>query len=255
MNAFQVLRKIGPFDIKNIGRDSLLNWMVIMPLLIALMLRLAMPPLITLIQEELAFDLTPYMAPIVGGYFLVLFTPVLFGIVIGFLMLDERDDRTLLALRITPMPLTSYLTYRLAIPMLIGAAMTLITFPLANLAQLPVGTLLIVALFAAFEAPVFALFLASFGENKVQGFAIMKGTGPILVGPMLAYFIPATWPGFVEYLFALLPTYWPVKLYWSLIEPGMHGPPALWAAGTVVYHVALLALLLRRFNTMMDRLN
>jgi fluoroquinolone transport system permease protein len=250
MNAFQILRRIGPFDLKNVRRDSLLVWMVIMPLFLAGVLRWAAPQIVDLVQTQMGMDWSPYVGPIVGGYFFVLFTPVLFGIVIGFLLLDERDDRTLLALRVTPMPMASYLAYRLTLPLTLSFLMTLVVFPLFGLVEVNLANIVLPALVAALEAPIFALYLASFGKNKVEGFALMKASGPLLILPMVAYFVSTPW----EYLFAVLPTYWPIKLYWSFIEPGMHGSPIIWAVGAVIWHVALIALLLRRFNTVMNEL-
>jgi fluoroquinolone transport system permease protein len=44
--------------------------------------------------------------------FLVVVMPALVGMVIGFLLLDQRDDQTLAALQVTPLTLNGYLIYR-----------------------------------------------------------------------------------------------------------------------------------------------
>lgn len=41
---------------------------------------------------------------------------MVFGVVTGFLLLDERDDRTLTALQVTPLPLRAYIFYRVTVP-------------------------------------------------------------------------------------------------------------------------------------------
>ena len=63
-------------------------------------------------MAEYAFDLRPYYDAFMG-YFLVSLAPMMFGIVIGFLLLDECDDNTLMALQVTPLSLNNYLLYRL----------------------------------------------------------------------------------------------------------------------------------------------
>jgi fluoroquinolone transport system permease protein len=65
-----------------------------------------------------------------GGYLLT--APGMVGMVIGFLLLDERDARTLTALRTTPLSMRRYLGYRVALPLLLGSMSTLIGFPLQD---------------------------------------------------------------------------------------------------------------------------
>jgi fluoroquinolone transport system permease protein len=59
------------------------------------------------------FDLTPYHPLVMGGY--VMTAPGMAGMVIGFPFLDERDARTLAALRTTPLSMRQYLPYRVAL--------------------------------------------------------------------------------------------------------------------------------------------
>jgi len=59
---------------------------------------------------------------------------------------------------------------------------------------------------------MFALFNATLAQNKVQGFAVMKATSIIPIPPLLAYYGDSGW----QWLFGLVPSYWPVKVYWLL---------------------------------------
>jgi fluoroquinolone transport system permease protein len=52
-------------------------------------------------------------------------------------------------------------------------------------------------------APLAALALAALAANKVQGLALMKAAGVVLIPPMIAYFLPAPW----RLVFALTPTW------------------------------------------------
>jgi hypothetical protein len=65
-----------------------------------------------------------------------------------FLFLDERDARTLTALRTTPLSMRQYLAYRVALPLLLGTASTLIGDPLTELTPLPMSTQLPIAIVA-----------------------------------------------------------------------------------------------------------
>lgn len=246
MNTIRVLQALGPIDLRNIRRDSLLLWMASMPFFFLFIFRLVVPWARDLILARLAFDVAPYYILLVG-YAFIIGIPTLFGVVIGFLLLDERDDGTLTALQVTPMPLNAYLAYRVTFPIIISLTLTLLTFPWNGLLYLPLGQLFWVAVVAAPLAPIFALFLAVFAANKVQGFAIMKGSGIFLVAPLIGYFIDSNW----QRLFGLIPTYWPLKLYW-VFEAGQPYGWLYFIVGLGIQAI-YLALFLRRFNHIMRR--
>lgn len=245
MLRFSTLKALGLGDIHNIRRDSMLGWMMFIPLLLALLARIIVPAVQSWLLRDYGFDLTPYY-PVLMSYFFILSTPVVFGTVIGFLLLDERDDQTLTALQITPLTLNRYLVYRLGMPIGLSFGIGLFVFPLFNLIDIPLTQLSIILVIAALEAPIFALFLATFAENKVAGFALMKGAGAILVLPVVAYFVPSNW----AYLAGIIPTYWPMKVFWVVAEG-----QSVWPYFVIglLYHILWLVVLLRRFNRVMHR--
>jgi fluoroquinolone transport system permease protein len=109
------------------------------------------------------------------------------------------------------------------------------------------GALVLTAVSAAPLAPIFALLLATLAQNKVQGFALAKVAGVVLIPPMLAYFISAPW----QIILGIFPTYWPAMTLWS----AQAGDPIFWfyCGVGLVYQLIFLALLTRRFNKIMQR--
>lgn len=163
---------------------------------------------------EFQFDLTPYYGLIMS--FVLLMPPILAGTVVGFLLLDQRDDQTATALQVTPLSTTGYLAYRMTVPTALSLVITCAVLPLAGLVQVGFVTLLLSALSAAFLAPFYALLVAALAANKVQGFAVTKALGVLLVPPTLAYFVAPPW----HWAFGIVPLYWPVKLFWLLHSGG-----------------------------------
>jgi len=245
MQNLSTLRTLGLGDVRNIGRDSLLAWMIFIPLLTGLVVRLLLPRLTPWLLSRYGFDLTPYDG-LLMSYLVVLMTPILFGAVIGFLLLDERDDQTLLAMQVTPLPLSSYLLYRLSLPVGLSVVMNLLLFPLTGLGVLPLSAQLPVVILAALQAPLMALFLGTFAENKVAGFALTKGINAVLVLPTLSFFFPPVW----QWLMALIPTFWPLKLFWVLLAGG-NGWGYFFVG--VIFQVGLLLILMRRFERVLHR--
>ena len=73
----------------------------------------------------------------------------------------------------------------------------------------------------------------------------MKGTGQILWVPVVAYFMPGAW----EFVFGIVPMYWPAKAFWVLEEGGASG----WgyALFGIVYQMLVVWALQRRFDRVM----
>lgn len=246
MNTLHVFRALGPIDGKSVQRDSMLKWMVIIPLFLALLIRLGVPFITQRILEQFGFDLSVYY-PVIISYFFLLLTPMLFGVVTGFLLLDERDDHVLTALQVTPMSMNQYLLYRMGLPFILSILMTLVVFPLSGLVTFSLSNLLLAAIAAAPLAPIYTLGMAAFAENKVQGFALMKGSGVLVLIPIVAYFIPSLW----QLAFGFVPTYWPVKLYWVLQDGGAGA--WIYLLVGLLYQGILIALLVQRFNRSMHQ--
>lgn len=247
--ALRIVGALARNDARGVGRDPLLRWLVGYPIALALVLRWGVPALADPVRARFGIELLDYRVLLVG--FMVELLPVLTGMVVGFLLLDERDDATLSALQVTPLGLGGYLAYRVALPIVASVAMTLVTVPLVGLAPVDAGPLFAVALGAAPLAPLFALFLAAFARNKVEGFALTKASGMLFVPPVLAYFVAPPW----QWLFGLFPTYWPAKAFWAQQGVVWSGgataaavPYAVPLAVGVVVQAVMIAWLLRRFR-------
>lgn len=239
MNSLTRLRTLGLNDVKLVRRDSLLWWMMGIPIVYALVLRWGLPPLAEWLEPR--FDLMQYSFLIVS-YILISVPPIIFGMVIGFLLLDERDDGTLMALRVTPMPFTLYILYRVAVPQVLSAVTTVVAVPLSGVVTVTPLPLVLAASLAATEAGLVTLLLGAYAQNKVQGFAIMKGFGGITVLPVVAYFMPEGW----QLLAGVFPNYWPVKLFW--MEDGAGVSFWIYLAVGAAYHAALFLVLLKKFQ-------
>lgn len=244
MNALGLLRTLGPVDLRNVRREPLLAWSVVFPLVLALLVRWGVPALAGWLAGRFGFDLVPYYPLIAAGYLLV--APSFIGFIVGFLLLDERDDRVLEAMRVTPVPLGSLLAYRIGVPLGAGLGVTLVGWPLMGLVALPAPALVAAAGLAAFSGPALALFLPAFAENKVSGFALMKLYGAVTDLPLFAWFVPEPW----QWLAGLIPPYWPMKVVWQAAAGAPWVPFAL--AGLAV-NAAAVALFARRFRRVLTR--
>jgi len=245
MKATRIVRSLGPIDWKSVQRDSMLRWMILIPAVAAIVIRVGAPPLARFSLERFGFDLTPYFPLIVSLIGAAM--PMIYGAIVGFLVLDQRDDHTITALQVTPLTLVGYLGYRAVMPTLLGMLVTLFVVPVSELVDIRPQSLLMTALANAPFAAMTALFLAAFAENKVQGFALMKAGGVIFIPVVLAHFVESGW----QLVFGLLPLYWPVKLFWVLEAGQSFG--WFYFLVAMIYQGAIIWLLLRRFDRVMHR--
>ena len=232
-------RALARADLRNIARDPLLLWIGALPFFLALFFRLA-PLLRDILLARFAFDLATYY-PLIASAFLTS-APGIAGMVVGFLLLDERDDGVLMAIAVTPLHPAAYLAYRVAAPLLVGFATTVVAYPLLGFVALPAGDLVAVAAVAAMTAPVTALFLAIFAENKVSGFAVVKILNVVGIAPVAAWFVDEP----LQWLAGIVPSYWPMKMLWLAADGRPYGSYALTGVAVTCVVLALLSRIFRR---------
>ena len=228
-------------DLFNLRRDPLLIYLALVPWLMVLLVRLAVPSLTVWLQEVYGIDLVPHYHLIVS-FFFVMEIPMIIGVVMGLLLLDERDDGVLTALGVTPVSGLRFLRYRLWLMIGLSAVHVLVCANLTGLVPPEAWPRLVpVALGCSLFAPLLALIMAVFAGNKLEGLALMKALGVLLVGPVAAYFIRSEW----QLVLGVMPSYWWARAYWALGRGS-----EMWAClgiGTV-YHAALILWLTGRFR-------
>jgi len=241
-----VFRSLGAIDARNVARDPMLRWMALFTPGFGLLFRWAVPPVSHALDRQFGFDLVAYYPLLVS--FLPLVAAGMTGTVVGFLLLDQRDDQTMTALLVTPMRLGDYLRYRLGGLMVLTAMFGAIMVPLAGLTETTPIQVVLSAVTAAPLAPIYALFLGTFAANKVQGFALAKAVGVVFVPCIVSYFVTGPW----QSAFGLVPHYWALKVFW-LFEEGAMGPGLAHALIGVAWQAAVLMMLVRRFSHVVRR--
>lgn len=232
--------RLGLVDLKQSLRDPLAAAAFVLPFVAALGMRLLVPPLSGILMRNFSFDLLAYLPAFVG--MLVLVPAVFTGMIAGFLLLDERDEGTFIALQVTPVSRTAYALYRLFVPVVISLISTLIVPRVFGLATLPLAVLLPAALLGAMGSPFWSMLMATFASNKIEGLAVLKLSSLLMTLSIAALFIPSS----------LLPVLWPIPFFWPFwlsvraLSGATGGELALLFAGGVAVHAVYLLFMLRR---------
>lgn len=238
-------------DVRLILRNRLLLVLMAVVLGVAIGARFALPALdVTLAREglmtgeggELRFADTYSLWVVFIGFWQSALMP---GTVFGFLLLDEKEDETLLAMRVSPISMKTYLRYRVGLPWLIAFFYCILTPQIIGLELLSFPWMIWFAACGAMVAPVTMMALATFAANKVQGLALTKFTG--IAGLLIigSFFTPGAW----QWLFSVFPPFLICNAYWLALLPGsmVVMPLALSLLG-VVFLLVILAVLMNRFE-------
>jgi len=248
MEIAHLVRTLGRNDAKLIGRDRFLIMIFLFAFYIAAALRYGLPWLNTYLidngvlpSETITQSLADFY-PVIVVYMAVFQGAMIAGVLFGFMLLDEKDDNTIKAMLVTPIPLHQYVTYRVVMPMVVGFFIIVGMVLFINQVLIPLWHLLLIAAGASLVGPISALFFAIFAENKVQGFAVAKFAGLFGYIIVFGWFVAEPW----QWLFGLFPPFWISKAYWMVLD----GNAWWWVALIlgIVLQVVLLLWMVRRFN-------
>jgi fluoroquinolone transport system permease protein len=235
------LLAFGRNDIRGTYRDPLLVMLVLAPVTWTTGVVLLTPMFTEMLADRYQFDLVPYY-PLVLTAFLLLTSIIIAGGLGAFLVLDEVDAGTLTALRVTPVPMSTFFAYRAATVMVVTTVYVVATLSFSGILEPGlVPPLIPIGLVAGLSAVVCLLLIVVVANNKIQGIAMVRALGMLIAGlPALPWFIDSAW----NLAFGVLPPYWAAKAFWVASDHGTWWPYVFVGA---VYNLAVAYPLFRRF--------
>lgn len=231
----------GRNDLRGTYRDPLLVMLVIAPVIWTVAVAVFTPMVTDMLAERYHFDLVPYYPLVLTG-FLLLTSIIIAGGLAAFLVLEEVDAGTLTALRVTPVPLSTFFGYRAGTVMVVTTIYVIATLSFSGILEPGlIPALIPIGLVAGLSAVVTLLLIVAVAGNKIQGIAMVRALGMLIAGlPCLPWFIDSAW----NLAFGVLPPYWAAKAFWVASDHGTWWPYLL---GGVVYNLAVAWPLFRRF--------
>lgn len=232
-------------DLKQITRDPMLAFSLLGPLLLAVALRFGVPFAAEIVRSKFGTDISGYYHIIVS--FMILLTPLILGMLSGFLILDERDENLINYFAVTPLAKRGYFMYRLSVPILLSAVCSMFLLLFIDLVPFDSLSSLLMIPMLALEAPIITLFLVAFASNKVEGLALSKAAGLIIFAPALIFVLPMPW----QLIAGIVPAYWISKTFLLGLE-GESMQAVLCAVMGIMIHLLYLRLLMKRFLLKVD---
>lgn len=181
--------KILTYDLRLIRKDPMLLMIMFVPFIFWILMGVAFPPLAHFVLLKWGIGIAEYFN-YAFAFFLPLI-PLLFGMVYGFILLDERDEGIIAAISVTPYGKTGYLQTRMIIPVIYSfVAMILFNYALHNPLHLQTWKLILITALLSTDAPIILLFLGAYAKNKIEGMAITKLFNILLLAILIDFIVP-----------------------------------------------------------------
>lgn len=155
------------------------------------------------------------------------------GLLLGFSLLDNRDEKTLLNIAVSPVTVSGYTTFKICYSLLIGILSNLVMvggmiliakddYVIMMAGGIRIGLfdnfgfweVLVFSCVSSLFGPMIALVIPMIAKNKIEGFAMMKTGGLIIMIPALSL-LPA-FQDWKQYLLGIIPIFWPIKALLNL---------------------------------------
>ena len=245
--ANSLAQKLMKYDLKLIGRDRFLIFMLIFIIYIIVVMRFGLPWFDNFLaingylpNDTISESLADFY-PLIIAFFALFEGATITGTIFGFMLLDEKDTNTLKAILVSPVTLSNYIQYRITLASVATFGIVLAMVVFINQVQLPFWQLTLISLGASFTTPMVILFYAILAENKLQGFAYAKFIS------IAGWIIPIAW--FVDspyqWIFGLFPPFWISKAYWMASEENN-----LWWVALLIgilFQIGVIVFLKKRF--------
>ncbi len=221
-------------DLRNALRDPVMIMSLAAPILLAAALHYGLPQAAPILKEYLGFAVEEHRIFIIS--FFPIITPMALGSMAGLALLEEREGGLLAYLSVTPLTRTGYLLVRLAVPTTLSFLFGLLLLPPLSPVSLPFLPLALVLAMSSLLTPITALFLGAFGANRVEGLALSKAVGIIMIAPLGMYLPNYPW----NLLTGIFPPHWASSAFMGVAANT--GYVIHLAAGTAVHLLYLWGL-------------
>ncbi|MBN2878769.1 MAG: hypothetical protein JXN65_03970 [Clostridia bacterium] len=193
-------------ELKKIFREPIMVLLFFAPILITLIFKLMYVFLVPFIQKYIAFDMSQYQHYVL--VFTMIMSAMLLSIVMGFTMIDDRDNKIVELISVTPMGKSGYLFMRLSLVFLFVFIYSIYTYLFMGIYILPVFTLLYLSLILCIYSAVMGLLLFSVASDKVNGLTYAKGMNVVF----LFAFVDLLNIKWLNAVGGIFPPYWITKI-------------------------------------------
>lgn len=214
------------YELKNLFKDKMNMFMIFYPFLMLFITGFLAPKIVSQSNDPLSsmyILIIMFMFSLVIGCFVG-------GILLGFSLLDNKDEKTFNSISVTPASIKGYVLFKSVyctvfsflsnLIMLFGLkifareAYTVEILNMNIIDNISVPQVFIFSLVNSLITPAIALAIAAIAKNKVEGFVFVKAGGMLLMLPILLML--DAFKGLGQYFLGILPNFWSVKAIFNI---------------------------------------
>ncbi|HOB21381.1 MAG TPA: hypothetical protein PLC26_02095 [Bacillota bacterium] len=209
------------YEGKTIVRDPMNLYMCLFPIIVLFLSSFVFPMIFESIDptQAAALKMTMLLLLVIilafGSFFLAAMTT--------FLLLEHKDEHTLNTIAVTPVGTSGYLKFKIAYIYLMSVIGNIVILLGTKLIAGDKYTILEASLFDNINifhivsfalvnglfTPALGLLQGAHAKNKVEGFALIKGTGMLALVPALM--ILETFQGGLQFVLGIFPNFWAIR--------------------------------------------
>ena len=175
-------------DIRYIKKDPMYMIVFILPIILGCVYKFLL----------LNIDfIKPYIY--VAKYLFTLIVPVMVGMLLGFRVLEEKDEKVISVYATGPLGIKGYVNYRLFQSLILGLIEVMILSLFGIISEY---NFIFTIIISVLLSPCIFLILAIMGKNKIQGMILLKLVGIFTMIPILQVIKDNKW----DVLFKIIPT-------------------------------------------------
>jgi len=189
-------------DFKHVFRDKMLYVFLFAPVALICFVRFFVPFIAAI--YPVVNEYTSYIM-MFGG----IQTAIMFGFITAFIILEEKDENVLQAIRVLPVSPVYFISYRLLFATCFSAIAAFFMLLFSNLAWPGYINSVLLAVHYGLAAPFITLLIATYAKNKIEGLGFFKGIDLLILIPIVGFFLPDGW----KYMMSFVPVFWTYELY------------------------------------------
>lgn len=194
--------------IKQIARDSMLYVMLAVPILAGLVFRFGIPKAEYFLCEYFGQSTILFDYYLLFDLLLTVLAPIMLCFVSSMVMLSELDENMVNYIAVTPVGKKGYIISRLIIPAAFSVPGSVVLLSFCSLTKWDLLPLILACLLTGILSISACLLIVTLSHNRVEGMAIGKLSGLIMLGLPIPFFLLSD----IQYAFSFMPSFWIAKM-------------------------------------------
>jgi len=193
-------------DIKKIVREPMMTFLFLVPFGLPIIFKALMIFFIPFMREFIGFDFTSYSIYFLS--FILIISPGILGMVVGFMLIDDKDNKIVQLMSITPIGQKGYIFLRLTFVFISTFIYTIYSYFIMGIYIISIGTLLYLTILLSLYGCLISMLLFLFASDKVKGLTYAKALNMMLLFA-LADLVDVRK---IQLFSSLFPTYWITRI-------------------------------------------